>query len=165
MSQKDLRGNRHLTLNSLDFLQLLRWKIRRSNFRSGFSLVELLIVLAIIAAIISAFVPIGVMIINQARALAVATNLSEITVAVMQSFYLDRKIPSSIDELSPYFGDQSKILKDYALSVSQSSTLTIVNVWYKNHDIKASTVEKYSASVMATGNDLPMERIVLVRNW
>ncbi|WP_161848790.1 prepilin-type N-terminal cleavage/methylation domain-containing protein [Athalassotoga saccharophila] len=140
--------------------------MRRSNFRSaGFSLVELLIVLAIIAAIISAFVPIGVMIINQARSLTVATNLSEITVAVMQSFYLDRKIPSGIDELSPYFGDQSKILKDYDLSVSKSGTLTIVNVWYKNPDITASSVSKYSPSIIATGNNLPMERVILLKNW
>ncbi|HEU24097.1 MAG TPA: prepilin-type N-terminal cleavage/methylation domain-containing protein [Mesoaciditoga lauensis] len=166
MSQKGLRENRHLTLNPLNLPQLLRWKIRRSNFRSsGFSLVELLIVLAIIVAIIGALVPVGVMIINQARSLVVATNLSEISIAVMQSFYLDHRIPSNIEEIAKYFGDQSKILKNYALSVSQSATLTIVNIWYKNNDITASNVARYSASVIATGDNLPMERVILLKSW
>ncbi|MGC9219218.1 MAG: type II secretion system protein [Athalassotoga sp.] len=89
--------------------------------KDAFTIIELLIVIAVIAALISAMVPIGIMAIDEAKALTVANNLSQISIAIMQDFYLNHEIVSNIDDLNSYFGDQSKLLNKYAISITNSS--------------------------------------------
>ncbi len=133
--------------------------------RGAFTIIELLIVLAVIAALISAMVPIVIRAIDEAKALTVANNLSQISTAVMQDFYLNHEIVSNIGDLSPYFGDQSKLLNKYALSITNSSTLITINIWYAGGDITASNVQKYSPSIVATQNNVPMIRVMLLKYW
>ncbi|MGC9140630.1 MAG: hypothetical protein C0176_08170 [Mesoaciditoga sp.] len=89
--------------------------------KDAFTIIELLIVIAVIAALISAMVPIGIMAIDETKALTVANNLSQISIAIMQDFYLNHEIISNIDDLNSYFGDQSKLLNKYAISITNSS--------------------------------------------
>ena len=133
--------------------------------KHAFTIIELLIVLAVIAALISALVPIGIRAINEAKTLTVANNLYQISTAIMQHFYLNHEIVSNISDLNSYFGDQSKLLNKYALSRTNSSTLTTINIWYTGGDITASNVQKYSPSIVATQNNVPMIRVMLLKYW
>lgn len=133
--------------------------------KEAFTLIELLIVLAIIAILISILVPIGVRAINEAKALTVANNLSQISVAVMDVFYFNHNIVTKINDLSAYFGDQSGFLDKYALNVTQQSTLITVNIWYTGGDVVASVVKKYMASIVSTGDNVPMIRTILAKYW
>ncbi len=133
--------------------------------KGAFTFIELLIVLAIIALLISALVPVGIRAINEAKTLTVANNLSQIGVAVMSDFYLDHNIVSKVSDVSSFFGDQAELLKNYALSVTPTTTSVIVNIWYTAGDVKASAAQKYLVSVVSTGNDIPMIKVVLAKYW
>ncbi len=135
------------------------------EMKEAFTFIELLIVLAIIAILISILVPIGVRAINEAKTLTVANNLSQISVAVMSEFYLNHNIVTKINDLSAYFGDQSGLLDKYALNVTQQSTLIIVNIWYTGGDVVASVAKKYMASIVSTGDNVPMVRTILAKYW
>ncbi len=135
------------------------------EMKEAFTFIELLIVLAIIAILISILVPIGVRAINEAKTLTVANNLSQISVAVMSEFYLNHNIVKKINDLSAYFGDQSGLLDKYALNVTQQSTLIIVNIWYTGGDVVASVAKKYMASIVSTGDNVPMVRTILAKYW
>jgi len=135
------------------------------EMKEAFTFIELLIVLAIIAILISILVPIGVRAINEAKTLTVANNLSQISVAVMSEFYLNHNIVKKINDLSAYFVDQSGLLDKYALNVTQQSTLIIVNIWYTGGDVVASVAKKYMASIVSTGDNVPMVRTILAKYW
>ncbi len=135
------------------------------EMKEAFTFIELLIVLAIIAILISILVPIGVRAINEAKTITVANNLSQISVAVMSEFYLNHNIVTKINDLSAYFGDQSGLLDKYALNVTQQSTLIIVNIWYTGGDVVASVAKKYMASIVSTGDNVPMVRTILAKYW
>jgi len=57
------------------------------------------------------------------------------------------------------------LLNKYALSSTNSSTLTTINIWYTGGDITASNVQKYSPSIVATQNNVPMIRVMLLKYW
>lgn len=130
----------------------------------GFTIIELLVVLAVIAALISTMVPVGVKALKQAHSTTVALNLSKLSVAAMEEFYLNHNASISIKDLKPYFNvNQRKILNNYGIEVK--NTPGCIYIWYKNKDVDASMVNEVFSAVVATDGNKPMVVLEIKKYW
>lgn len=128
----------------------------------GFTIIELLIVLAVIAALISTMVPVGVRAVKQAHSTTVALNLSKLSEAAMEEFYLEHNASVTIEDLKPYFNvNQRKILKNYEVKNSSDC----IYIWYKGGDVNASMVSQVFSAVVATDGSKPMVTLKVKKYW
>ncbi len=128
----------------------------------GFTIIELLIVLAVIAALISTMVPIGISTIKQAHSTTVALNLSKLSIAAMEEFYLDHNASVTIEDLKPYFNaNQRKILKNYEVKNASDC----IYIWYKGEDVNASMANRVFSAVVATDDGKPMVCLTVKKYW
>ncbi|WP_456400945.1 type II secretion system protein [Mesoaciditoga sp.] len=129
----------------------------------GFTLIELLIVMAVIAALISAMVPIGTKAIREARATAIALDLSELSKAVMDDFYVEQNFNITMQDLKGYF-QPDKDLSKFKIKTSLTNDIDQIYIWYTGNDVTASQVEKVFPDVEASG-EYPMIHLSLEKYW
>ena len=120
--------------------------------------------MAVITALIAAMVSVGVKAIKQAKATTVAMNLSGLSLAAMEEFYLSHNAIITLNSLKPYFTAKESI-NDYGVKTTFSATVGHVYIWYKKDDVNASEVKWGLSSVVAIGDNKPMVVIKVEKSW